>query len=84
MMLWNHSNGFVLRASRRHRFPGLGGENHFAADRAVAEQVLANMPTALTVARENRAVPRPVRGELLRRGGTQAVALSTRSPLRND
>jgi O-methyltransferase involved in polyketide biosynthesis len=33
---------------------GLGGKNHFAADRAVAEQVLANMPTALTVARENR------------------------------
>jgi S-adenosyl methyltransferase len=33
---------------------GLGGENHFAADRAVAERVLASMPTALTVARENR------------------------------
>ena len=33
---------------------GLGGKNHFAADRAVAEQVLANMPAALTVARENR------------------------------
>jgi hypothetical protein len=33
---------------------GLGGENHFAVDRAVAEQVLASMPTARTVARENR------------------------------
>ena len=33
---------------------GLGGKNHFAADRAVAEQVLASMPAALTVARENR------------------------------
>ena len=33
---------------------GLGGKNHFAADRAVAEQVLKNMPQAITVARENR------------------------------
>jgi hypothetical protein len=33
---------------------GLGGKNHFAADRAVADQVLAAMPTARTVARENR------------------------------
>jgi hypothetical protein len=33
---------------------GLGGKNHFAADRAVAEKVLAAMPTARTVARENR------------------------------
>jgi O-methyltransferase involved in polyketide biosynthesis len=33
---------------------GIGGKNHFAADRAVAEQVLANMPQAITVARENR------------------------------
>ncbi len=34
---------------------GIGGKNHFAADRAVAEQVLAGLPTARTVARENRA-----------------------------
>jgi hypothetical protein len=33
---------------------GLGGKNHFAADRAVADQVLAAMPTARTIARENR------------------------------
>jgi hypothetical protein len=33
---------------------GLGGKNHFAADRAVAAQVLKNMPQAITVARENR------------------------------
>jgi S-adenosyl methyltransferase len=33
---------------------GIGGKNHFAADRAVAEQVLAVMPTVRTVARENR------------------------------
>jgi hypothetical protein len=33
---------------------GLGGKNHFAADRAVAEQVLAHIPTLRTVARENR------------------------------
>jgi hypothetical protein len=33
---------------------GLGGKNHFAADRAVAEQVLAIMPTLRTVALENR------------------------------
>jgi hypothetical protein len=33
---------------------GLGGKNHFAADRAVADQVLALVPTMRTVARENR------------------------------
>jgi hypothetical protein len=33
---------------------GLGGKNHFAADRAVADQVFARMPAARTVARENR------------------------------
>jgi len=33
---------------------GLGGKNHFAADREVAEKVLASMPAARTVARENR------------------------------
>jgi O-methyltransferase involved in polyketide biosynthesis len=33
---------------------GLGGKNHFAADREVAEKVLAAMPGARTVARENR------------------------------
>jgi SAM-dependent methyltransferase len=33
----------------------LGGKNHFAADREVADQVLRTMPQARTVARENRA-----------------------------
>jgi hypothetical protein len=33
---------------------GIGGKNHFAVDRAVADQVLAQMPAARTVARENR------------------------------
>jgi S-adenosyl methyltransferase len=33
---------------------GIGGKNHFAVDRAVAEQVLAQMPAARTLARENR------------------------------
>jgi hypothetical protein len=33
---------------------GIGGTNHFAVDRAVAEQVLAGLPAARTVARENR------------------------------
>jgi hypothetical protein len=33
---------------------GIGGKNHFAVDRVVADQVLAGMPTARTVARENR------------------------------
>jgi hypothetical protein len=33
---------------------GIGGKNHFAADRAVADQVIAAMPAARTVARENR------------------------------
>jgi hypothetical protein len=34
---------------------GLGGKNHFAADREVAEKILASTPTARTAARENRA-----------------------------
>lgn len=33
---------------------GLGGKNHFTADRAVAEEVFARMPVARTTARENR------------------------------
>jgi hypothetical protein len=33
---------------------GIGGKNHFAVDRAVADQVLAQMPAARIVARENR------------------------------
>jgi hypothetical protein len=31
-----------------------GGKDHFAADRAVADEVFARMPAARTVARENR------------------------------
>lgn len=34
---------------------GLGGKNHFAADREVAEKAFAAMPTGRTAARENRA-----------------------------
>jgi hypothetical protein len=33
----------------------LGGKDHFAADRELAEQVLAGMPSVRTAARENRA-----------------------------
>jgi hypothetical protein len=33
----------------------LGGKNHFAADRELADKVLASMPSARTAARENRA-----------------------------
>jgi S-adenosyl methyltransferase len=33
----------------------LGGKNHFAADRETAEQLLANIPSLRTSARENRA-----------------------------
>src|SRR6202007_1724654 len=33
---------------------GLGGKNHFAADRAVADRALAIAPTSRTGARENR------------------------------
>ena len=33
----------------------LGGKNHFAADRELADKVLASMPAARTAARENRA-----------------------------
>jgi hypothetical protein len=33
----------------------LGGKNHFAADRAVAERALARVPAGRTAARENRA-----------------------------
>ena len=34
---------------------GLGGKNHFAADRAVSDMVLESWPTMRTAARENRA-----------------------------
>src|SRR5215475_5625371 len=34
---------------------GLGGKNHFAADREMAEKAWAAMPTGRTAARENRA-----------------------------
>src|ERR1700751_4975307 len=33
----------------------LGGKNHFAADRAIADKTLAAAPFARTMARENRA-----------------------------
>jgi hypothetical protein len=33
----------------------LGGKNHFAADRELADKVLVSMPSARTAARENRA-----------------------------
>jgi S-adenosyl methyltransferase len=33
----------------------LGGKNHYAADRELADKVLASMPSARTAARENRA-----------------------------
>src|ERR1700739_783035 len=33
----------------------LGGKNHFAADRELADKVLASMPAARIAARENRA-----------------------------
>ena len=35
---------------------GLGGKNHFAADRAVADKVLESCPAARTAGRENRAI----------------------------
>src|ERR1700757_72816 len=34
---------------------GLGGKNHFAVDREVADKAMAAMPTGRTAARENRA-----------------------------
>ena len=43
----------------------LGGKDHFAADREMAEKVLASTPMARTSARENRAFLGP--------GGTAAV-----------
>ena len=39
---------------------GLGGKNHFAVDREVAEKAWAAMPTGRTAARENRAFLRRV------------------------
>jgi len=33
----------------------IGGKNHFAADRKVAEKLLASVPSGRTGARENRA-----------------------------
>jgi hypothetical protein len=41
------------QAARMYEY-GLGGKNHYAADRAVVDQVLASMPAARTSARENR------------------------------
>jgi SAM-dependent methyltransferase len=62
----------------------LGGKDHFAADRETAEKVLANMPSARTVARENRAfLGRAVR-YLTETGIRQFLDIGTGLPTTNN
>jgi hypothetical protein len=59
----------------------LGGKNHFAADRQTAEAVLASVPTARTVARENRAfLGRAVRYLAAEAGVRQFLDIGTGLP----
>ena len=59
----------------------LGGKNHFAADRELAEKLLALAPTARTTARENRAfLGRAVRFLAAEAGVTQFLDIGTGLP----
>jgi S-adenosyl methyltransferase len=59
----------------------LGGKNHFAADRELAERLLASAPTARTTARENRAfLGRAVRFLTAEAGVTQFLDIGTGLP----
>jgi hypothetical protein len=63
----------------------LGGKNHFAADRAVAETVLATAPTTRITARENRAfLGRAVRYLVAEAGVRQFLDLGTGLPTTNN
>jgi SAM-dependent methyltransferase len=62
----------------------LGGKNHFAADRAVADKVLAQWPAARTGARENRAfLGRAVRYLAGEAGVRQFLDIGTGLPTTN-
>jgi hypothetical protein len=62
----------------------LGGKNHFAADRELAEKTLAVVPTARTVARENRAfLGRAVRFLAAEAGISQFLDIGTGLPTAN-
>jgi hypothetical protein len=62
----------------------LGGKNHFAADRELAEKVLASMPSARTAARENRAfMGRAVRFLAEQAGIRQFLDIGTGLPTTN-
>ena len=64
---------------------GLGGKNHFAADREVAEKVLTNWPNARTLARENRAfLGRAVRYLAGEAGVRQFLDIGTGLPTTNN
>ena len=59
----------------------LGGKNHFAADRELAEKMLAAVPSARTAARENRAfLGRVVRFLAAERGVRQFLDIGTGLP----
>jgi hypothetical protein len=63
----------------------LGGKNHFAADREVAEKVLATTPMARTSARENRAfLGRAVRFLASEAGIRQFLDIGTGLPTTNN
>jgi O-methyltransferase involved in polyketide biosynthesis len=60
---------------------GLGGKNHFAADREVAEKAWVSMPTGRTAARENRAfLGRAVRYLAAEEGIRQFLDIGTGLP----
>jgi hypothetical protein len=63
----------------------LGGKNHFAADRATAETVLATAPTTRITARENRAfLGRAVRYLVAEAGVRQFLDIGTGLPTANN
>ena len=62
----------------------LGGKNHFAADRELADKVLATTPSARTAARENRAfLGRAVRFLAAEAGIRQFLDIGTGLPTTN-
>jgi S-adenosyl methyltransferase len=63
----------------------LGGKNHFAADREVAEKLLASVPSGRTGARENRAfLGRAVRYLTAEAGVMQFLDIGTGLPTTNN
>jgi hypothetical protein len=63
----------------------LGGKNHFAADREMAQKVLASTPMALISARENRAfLGRVVRFLAAEAGIRQFLDIGTGLPTANN